>query len=508
MRYFYTFFAFLLIFTFLSCSREEGFNFNKKWTWEELEAVTNAEKVQKHITFLKKNLSQEEARFLFSTIKKIKKPETVAEFTQLENDQIARGAGFNNIIPKYFQNPAIIPIPDNFENTVALAFYLAKIKFTSSRYLWTSGIGYNPTFGDFQIKETDKEPDFLDIEINISDMKNLLTLMDNKKIKRKELHNISHSESFDNMLTYRKNNYYISNPMPVNADIEHFISLSVSHEPIHILWRWVNPMNNFGFADISQNLAKYKETLEYIDEHKAAFEYHLLSRIEKYLPGQVDYKQKIEFGVCFGLKSWVSDDYIGLNLPLMKNNYGFYYFELRKHIFSQLYSKIIIKSPDYSAEKNSQTLQFNYWNFDDEKDNEFYDLISHIHFEGLKNYVAGKPLGFDYMTQAKESRGFLKQLHNFIYVKPNETALRENKRYVLGEYGPFTGRGYLMAEYIEKEFGSAEITRCLQNGPVYFVQKFIEFQNIKNSARYNYFDEEVAQTINRLYKTQSQYYAK
>ena len=490
------------------CSSNKDFNFKKNWTWQELSEYSNNEETIKFISYLKKQITLEDAHFIFNEIKKIKKPQDMLKFKEIEQNQINIGGSFNDIIPNFFTNSQNIPIPDNFENSIKVAFYFTKIKIAVNKMLYTSRLMYNMKFNNNLLKNVDRGESNLDLTINTIIIDEILDLYKNDKIDEKKLIKICNNNIFTNMLIQRNITHKSKNPLATNSNISEFIKLSSNQDPHYKIWNWINPCNNFGFSELYNNREKYQHLINYIKENEQIFIDRILIKFDKYVPKDFTYEEEIQFGVNFGVRSWATDDAIGLNIIHVKDDFKEINSVIRREFFKKIHTKLCIKSPDLKDTQPFSYDDLKYWNFKNKSDQEYYKILSSIYQIGTTFYIGGLPLGFDYIAQLKDSNGFLEQIQQFIYSnsKKNSKLLESTLNYTMEKNGPFYGLGYFMAKSIEKEFGIDEMAKCLRNGPVYFFSKYFEFQNTKRAKKYFRLDKNVSEKIQKLYNIQSQYF--
>lgn len=479
----------------INCNRQKKFNFNRDWTWEELSQFTEDQDTQKYITDLQKKLQSEEAYFLFQKLDKIKNPKDIHLLADLEKIQREKGGHFFSIIPDFFKQAEIIPPPENFDYLVADAFYLGGIHAVINRYLATGGIDYNVNFKSQTLKPVNRNKANLDLHINTETIKKLLQLYKSKKIKPSEITEITESQTFKTMLDCRRaEQTKYPQALPNSEDLAYFIKLSTETGPIHSLWNWINPANNFGFAELSNNHERYSTLITYIEDNEQLFEDYILARLENYLPDNFQFNTNLDFAVNFGQMVWSTDDAVGVNIVHIKDDFHTYATAIRKEIFQKTHRQLCQKNGTLKP------------NFSNEKDQEYYEVLSFIYFTGCANFISGSPVNFDYITLAKDSYGFLEQIHRNLFVQPNDEFVKANKMMTLGENGMFTGLGYLMARTIERKTGKEMLALCVQNGPVHFFKTYLDLQAAGKTEKYFRFDATIDAKINEYYQKQVQNY--
>lgn len=486
-----------------SCSTEKKFDFNQQWTWQDLRDFTENEDTHRMINNIKKLVPLEDARYLFREIAKFEQPKDVYKLTRIERKQHESGGGFFGVLPNHFDQQNLIPLPIDFNKTIRLGLYLSKVRKNNVRDLLTANIGYNLTFDNKELNKSEVPgPDNISLRLNFSQLDNILTYYDN--MESSKLKELATEDIFTSMIDARRENKTIDAPYPVRTDYIYFIGAAAMDSPERKIWNWINPANNFGFSEFYTNRQLYADFIDYLRENNRDFITPITHRLSQYLPQEVRYDGELQFSVNFGQNLWPTPTGVGFNIVQLKDNYSNYFIGARKEIFKQLHTQLCIKPAD--KKQNFQYDDISYWNFEREEDRKFYSILAFTYMEGLATYISGRPKGFDFFLQVKESVSYLEQIHNVIYNTKKERLLTQLENFGTEPYGPLTGLGYLMARTIETYFGKDEIIRCIENGPVYFFNKFYDHRKTIKNRSFVHITEEVADRIEGLYKRQKKHY--
>jgi len=484
----------IVLLTILGCSSKKGFNFKKDWTWEELYQSTEDAESQKFIKYIEKKLTIDEAYYVFRQLDKIKNPKDIYKLYDLEKYQRENGGQFYKIIPDFFKKREVVPIPDSFDHIVADVFYFTQIRDLANKNLYKAGIMYNLKFLNTEMTKIERKGSNLDLEINTKTIQNILDLYNKSKLSKKVIMEITNGKDIDNMLACRSKDSKFTEPIITSESYANFLETSTKSEPIYQLWNWMNPANNFGFAELNTNHENYQKLIDNIENNKQLFEDRILAKLDNFIPKDFHHIQKVDLAVNFGQKTWSSKEGIGANIVHIKDDFKSYTTSLRREVFLQILKKL---------GKETKTIEPN---FENEKDNEYYKTLSFIYTEGLSNYIGGVPPHYDFSSKAKESNGALEQIQQYTYSDKKPQYLKSVKMFTMGENGLFSGLGFLMARTIDKQIGRDELIKCLQNGPVYFFKTYLNLQESRKTKKYFNFEQSIFDKIDEFYNLQAKNY--
>jgi len=334
----------------------------------------------------------------------------------------------------------------------------------------------------------------LDLEINTKTIQNILDLYNKSKLSKKVIMEITNGKDIDNMLACRSKDSKFTEPIITSESYANFLETSTKSEPIYQLWNWMNPANNFGFAELNTNHENYQKLIDNIENNKQLFEDRILAKLDNFIPKDFHHIQKVDLAVNFGQKTWSSKEGIGANIVHIKDDFKSYTTSLRREVFLQILKKL---------GKETKTIEPN---FENEKDNEYYKTLSFIYTEGLSNYIGGVPPHYDFSSKAKESNGALEQIQQYTYSDKKPQYLKSVKMFTMGENGLFSGLGFLMARTIDKQIGRDELIKCLQNGPVYFFKTYLNLQESRKTKKYFNFEQSIFDKIDEFYNLQAKNY--
>jgi pterin-4a-carbinolamine dehydratase len=480
-----------------ACENRYGFDFGSDWDWHSLKKQSSNENVIAQINNLEKNLSLKEARFLFIQLSSLKNPSDITHLSKIESDQNKSGGGYYGYIPDYFKNPDKIPIPENFESIIACANYLANTRTQIDRIITRSNFQYNKTFLKQEISAVNKaetHPD-IQIDINTDAVMDVITHYINQNITMETATDIANCPSFQQMLKNRKEIGYIPEPLPDTDDLAKFIYTAGSNDPVSMIWKWINPWNCFGFADLYMNSTKYCEIVSEINSNKEYLISSIKSRIGRYLPEDFKYQDQIDLGVNWGVLNWSTEKQIGINIVHLKNDYSAFKRIVSRQLFRKIQIHIIKEMKNISPDDDIQINKIIAVNYKNIYDQLFSEVLFQIFLEGTSAYAAGKEKSWIITDGYKFGRDLLNSIHFSLYNTVNLKTVKYCESQGFSPNGPLVAIGYQMTKVLVKQYGHQIIYETLANNFLDFFIKYIEIEKEYGKGKIKIFDPDIVEKI-------------
>lgn len=491
------FVIFIILIGLSACGNRYGFDFSSDWDWNSLKKQSSDEEIIAQINNLKKNLSLKEARFLFIQLSSLKNPSDITHLSKIESDQNKSGGGYYGYIPNYFKNLDKLPVPQNFSSIIACANFLANTQKQIDRIITHSNFQYNKTFLKQEISAVNKEKIYhgIQIDINTDAVMDVLTHYIDQDMTIEIATDIANHPSFQQMLMNRKEIGYIPEPLPDTGDLANFIYLAGSNDPVSMIWKWLNPWNFFGFADLYMNSIKYREVLLKIDSNKDYLISSIKSRIGHYLPEDFKYQDQIDLGVNWGVLNWSTEKQIGINIVHLKNDYS----ALKKIISRQLLRKIqihIVKEMNnIPPETDIQINEIIAGNYDNIHDQLFHEVLFQIFLEGTSAYVAGKEKSWIIIDGIKYGRDLFNSIYFSLYNNVDLKTVEYCESQGFSPNGPLVAIGYQMTKILVKKYGHQIVYESLRDNFLKFYIKYIEIEKDYGRNKIKIFDSDVVKKI-------------
>ncbi|MCK4641010.1 MAG: hypothetical protein KAU06_06715 [Candidatus Marinimicrobia bacterium] len=459
------FVIFIILIGLSACGNRYGFDFSSDWDWNLLKKQSSDNKVIAHINNLEKILSLKEARFLFIQLSSLKNPLDITHLSKIESDQNQSGGGYYGYIPDYFKNPDKIPVPENFNSIIACADFLVNTRKQIDKIIARSNFRYNRKFSKQKISAVSKEKIYpgIQIDINTDAVMDVLTHYIDQDMTMEIATNIANHPSFQQMLKNRSEIGYIPEPLPDTGDLANFIYLAGSNDPILMVWKWLNPWNCFGFADLYNYSNKYSDILKEIDENKANITGTIVSRIAHYLPENFKYQDQVDLGVNWGVLNWSTEKQIGINIVHLKNDYSAFKRIISRQLFRKIQIHIIKEMNNIPPETDIQINEIIAGNYNNIYDQLFYEVLFQIFLEGTSAYAAGKEKSWIVVDGYKFGRDLLNSIHFSLYNYIDLKTVEYCESQGFSPNGPLVAIGYQMTKILVKKYGHQIVYESLCN---------------------------------------------
>ncbi len=473
--------------------------------WEDFEEHAFSEQTRSRIEKLKDLVSIEDARFLLRQLSNLGKPEEVKRLFVLQKLQNDCGGSFYGAIPEQITEEDIIPVPTDFENLIRTAHFLAEIRCRNYDVISNTGL-YPLQFKNetFRKPEIGSKSENMSLDSDISGMQKLLELFAEDSIALDKAMDVANHVAFAEMIKHRRNLGYFPKPWITKKRLAKFIQRAVSHEPLDIIWKWLNPWNYFGFADIFLNLRKYQELLDSINSCKADIVNHVLSRISMFAPKNVEFRDRFCFAVGWGVRGWATNKAVGVNIEHFKDDFQLLIRVITHETFHRLQFHACPRDPSKKSER-PKFEDLVHYPFPDKKDRKFYEVLTYIFLEGSATFV-GEVSSESQTDKVVEGLKLLRELHQAIYRERDFEKTEKLLNAGMKSNGPFYALGCHMTGSIVSRCGSSAIGESLLKGSPKFFEKY--FETCKGMSQNNkpeslFFDREIEAKVNQLARATS-----
>ncbi|GAB4180512.1 MAG: hypothetical protein Kow00108_16930 [Calditrichia bacterium] len=314
-------------------------------------------------------------------------------------------------------------------------------------------------------------PDNWKLYIDLSPIENLLSFFDQAEKNMEKAQKIANHPAFLEMLKHRRSLGYIPEPFPDSADLALFIFSAASQDPLQMIWKWLNPWNDFCLADLYMKKEKFTLMISSMKEHRAQLEKYILRKISQYTDKPVRFTDTLVFAVNWGIRSWATTRMLGSNLVQYKDDYQIMLRTLTHETFHRIQLQICPVDPSRRSGKVREFEDVTFRNFPDKKDRKLYETLSYIMLEGTATFTGGIHSSWQVDTLAVRGAKLLHEIYNALYVRNDFDTYDRLLNQGLKSNGPFYALGYYMTNKIVKKKGKSEIGKILRTGaPAFFLE--------------------------------------
>jgi hypothetical protein len=390
-------------------------------------------------------------------------------------------------------------VPDDFATLIESALALALIRKNNIEIISNPNFNYPLKFSgkEFKLPAEYELPANWNLQFDFGFLDSLLNFFDRDEITLKQAETAASNPAVIEMLKHRRSLGYIPEPLPDTTDMARFIFHSASKKPADMIWKWLNPWNDFCMADIFMNRKDYAELLNVLRSNQAEMESYILGRIHNFAPVDLDFSDQISFVVNWGIRSWATEKGLGTNIVQFKDDYPAMFRSLTHETFHRLQLRICPVDTAHLAGMNTGFDDLVYYDFPSTEDREFYEAITYIMLEGSATFAGGVDSTWNKMRQMQTGMTLLDQLYTAIYVNDDIGKSEELLNQGLKSNGPFYGLGYYMSEEIVKHSGKEELGKLLQKGSPAFFQYYQNISPKLITAKAS-FDDKIMTKIDKL----------
>ena len=454
-----------------------GINFSEKWSWRDLEDHLNDSMIDK-LKEIKSIISIEDANFLCIQFTKLEKPEDIKKLSNFQNEQVTLGAWVPGLLPDQFISEKQIPIPNNLDKIILLLWELTNQRERNINAIKKFEV-YPLKFicEKYEQKRKMTYPDTWKFKFDLSAVKEAINFIKKGTSSFQEAMSIAKLPSNQEMLEHRKNLEYLPDPKTTTENLANLLLKAQSKLPLDLIWKWLNQMNYFDFADLFTYLKEYEELINQIEFNRDAIKEEVLGTIYKYIKLNVEIDEIFAATIGFGINGWVTENMFGVNIEYAKDDFNSLLGTIGHELFHRLQTKICTKSDNPATFNELVT-----GSFDNPKDNKFYEILSYIMLEGTGEVIKYELMGETFKNleiEAKEGIALLEQIYNEIYTNNNLEKVDELLHKGLISTGPFYSLGKLITNNITDRFTESYLGEVLGEGTISFFTHFLNDETNK-----------------------------
>ncbi len=477
----------LFLLVLFSCDRGQEFNYQKKWDWAELESKAPDSTARATVQSLKKILSLNEARFILKQLDRLNAPRDIHKLAEIEKQQNKWGGSFYGFIPDRFKNPKKIPLPEGLSARLKCARYLSRIRAANLKIIEKPNLQYPLQFKQRKFPRKDPHPfpkELMSLEIKTAAVGKVLDYYHSPDPGMEQAKELAAHPVFTAMLKHRRQLGYIPEPLPHEEDLAHFIYYSASRDPLPMIWKWLNPWNYFGFADLYIQQDKFRNLIDTLEQNRAMLEAIVLGKIMPYLPDkQLEFREQLGFGINFGVRSWATHEGLGSNLVQIKDDYQTLIETVTHETFHRFQLQLGRITPARQDKSPREFEDLTYWDFKQEADQKFYKTLAYIMLEGSASFISTHYSTPTLIEGVKFSRDLLDQSYVAIYETHRDDLLEQMLNMGLESNGPYYQLGFMMSRKIINYYDKQKLGALITEGPVAFFQAYIHAQDVISGGR-------------------------
>jgi hypothetical protein len=389
----------------------------------------------------------------------------LARFQQMQNRM---GGGFCGCMCEPIIDADEIPLPVDDAGVRETAAYLAKLRQANLAALAALGIPVEFVPAPFEGMESSQRTSHHSITVDLSVPSAFLEALQDDEVTMGEARAIARLPANRELLRFVCRRCRGTELQITEQTLTYLIWKAGSSEPLDRIWRWLNPMNDFGYADLAVNRTEYARLIKGLASHRNELEVLASSRIAPYLPDDASVDQVFVWApVCF-TGDWATPSMSGANLPQIKRGWR----SIVSATSGGAFRGYIVRRIGAQTAAGS-------WNAPQGFDPNRWDLVRDLMFttivEGTVDFVSDPASTVDPRTIAEGAELFQACLEAILDAEHVEhpRALVESVRGDGSTLGRF---GRHLAGRIAERDGRRAVTELVERGGAAFVRRAVEIE--------------------------------
>ena len=428
---------------------------------------------------LRKLVDKEDEAFLLSEIQRIQPYYAIRHLARFQQMQNSMGGGFCGCLPEQLLNADEIPLPVDKAGVVETATYLARQREVNLAALAELGFPSSLPSAPFDgIPPAERSPS-LTVSIDTSVPTAFLDALIDGEVTMAEARVIARLPANQEMLRFICDRCVGAEPRVSEQTLAYLIWKAGSQEPLDRLWRWVNPMNDLGYAGLADEPARYRELIDDLNDHRQKLANAAVARIAPFLPYGTEMTVRFAF-----IPGCLTGDWRTLTMSgssVLRIGAGWE--EVVQRISEGIFHHYLMQLGGGSYGIDRQAL-LDVAGFTDDRFEITYDLVVSTVLEGSVDYVSGPSTPVDTSVLAEGI-----DLVNRLVLQMQDESSVGSARVLLeqgrGPGGPLVAVGNHMARLIVEHDGPLAVTELLAEGCVGLFRRALEIDSEGTDARFD-----------------------
>jgi len=425
-------------------------------------------------------VGKEDAAFLLKEIQEIQPFYAIRQLARFQEMQNHVGGGFCGCLPDQLLNADEIPLPVDKAGAVETAVYLAHQRQTNLDALAELGFPLAVPSSPFGGIPPAQRPPSMTVSIDTSVPAAFLDALSDGEVTMAEARVVAQMPANQEMLRFICLRCERAEPRVSEQTLAYLIWKAGSREPLDSLWRWVNPMNDFGYAGLANDAARYRELIEGLEDHRQELADAALARVAPFLPygAGVDLRFAFTPGCLTG--AWRTSSMSGSSVLHIRGGWE----EVVERISRAVYSSYLVQGSAGHGGIGSRGL-LDARGLTDERLGVFLDLIASSVLEGTLDYVSDPSPETEPLTL---TRGV--DFVNDLVLRLRDGSPAESARTLIdqgwGSGGPLCAVGRHLARIVAEQDGPLAVTELLERDCVDLFRRGLEIDAESEERRFDH----------------------
>lgn len=418
------------------------------WSWSRLEeqARQSAPSALPGIAYLESQLAPADASFLFSELAALPDPSAVLALPELTAFEPAGEARFWKA--RFEAGFAGFHPDTGLAGLVDAAATLVRIRLADR---WGapqfSGATYAPA------PSRGKPPQSVTVSFDYTGAERLLDYLERDSVGPADREAIAALPAWQAMLEHRGAREITPAQLLVYLDHAH------RRDPLHLLYKWVNPTGFWNLAGVSLHVADFRRVLRTVHENEPGMQNLVRGRVAAFLPGRARVHATVMFLFSRFADGWAAGPSLGIDLEHFGDDYEHLLRVITHEVAHQAQNTLGLPLPDLAETAEDQQL---------------VAAMRGVYREGMASYVA--PARVEGRTPGALADDFSSfgALFRALFQRGDISAADSIRASGLEGAGAFYSMGAFMAATIDTVLGRNTLTATLRTGPIDFFARYVE----------------------------------
>lgn len=468
-------FCTLFAFAFPKNSRTQpsySFDFTREWTWEDMvSAVIDIDVTALNsIDYLKKQITIEDARIIFYNLSRLSSLSNIHSLHEVTmNEREDMRARWEPRIRKGLEGfEPYDDLPGIIQTVVKLTQMRSPPEFGAPAFK-------NKSYLPQPVMSTDIS---ISISFNYTAAQSVLDFYSDVNSSGGASTDILETDPYKILLDYQKLD-------DITADeLLKMIEYSHKNEPLHNVYKWLNPASFRGFGGVSLFHTDFRKVVDAIQNNEENIKLSILGHLSGYMPANTVLNSELMPMFGTGVAGFSYNGKLGVNLEYPGDDYTYLLNLFIHQIFQQAQDELQLPVFELIVKK---------------EDSKFLDIMDKIMRTGCANYIG--PLGYETRPSNLLEKDFqvFNKTFKYLYNSKNKSYTDSLVRSGFSYPSPFYTMGTQMAYIIETVAGKKALLESIMLGPVHFFDSYIEAYNQSSNIRGAFkFSRAVEEKIEKL----------
>jgi len=430
-----------------------------------------------HIDLLNELYALVDARdqsFLLDEIRRIQPAWSIRRFASFDNVQRAIGGGMDACIPAQLSNESELPLPFDEQGVLEVAVALARQRLVTRAALEELDVPLTFATGPPPLVAPTPSSS-LHLTFDWAVPSAFLEALDDGEITAEEAAAIAGLPGNRELLRYHGR--ALSTTARMTEDhLVYFIDRAGSPHPLDRLWCWLNPLNDFGYADLTLHATEYETLLDDLRVHDQELSDAVAARIAPFLPAAHEMHESIAFTVGGPNPIWATSRMAGVHIGLARGDWDDLTQILTRAVFRRLQLQLCHTQEGQEAETIEDLATCCP---EDPRYEDLHQLLTFAVLEGTADYAAGGSLRLAGSAEGERGADLIERYVSEVIEEamraPSEGILQEG----LASSSPLPALGLQMAAIVADTDGPRAILDLQQEGIVAFIERVLEIESAR-----------------------------